>query len=430
MSIFEGALAVVFINWSTGVVTTGYALWLGADPLALAILGALPTLGQFAAPLSLIFRGSRKRLSIILAGLGRALFGLVLFLPLFPTELRMPGLLLIMALSQLIIAPVNVLWTSWMAELVPEERRGRYFGLRNGLLGLVGTLGNLVAGGLIDALGKPQGFLLVLAIGVVAGVSSVFLLKRQYETPSAQPQTTLTDFIAPLKDRRFVGFLGFVAFFMAAVMVGGPFIIPLWLEYIRMSFAQIGLWTVISASCGLIFTPLWGRFGDRFGHMQVLFWSGIFASILPIISLLANPKWLTPVWFAAVIDAMAWGGIGTALTNTTLASAPKERRNHYLSLYWVAFGLGGVLGASIGGGLGKANLGPSPYHLPIVVSALLRLMAVLYLRWRIKREAEKAKLAVGQIQIATLPFAAPNINPLPAEPKGSLGIRSEQESGA
>lgn len=387
------------------MVTTGYALWLGADPLALAILGALPMLGQFAAPLSLLFRGSRKRLSIILAGAGRAIFGLVLLLPLLPHELRIPGLLIIAGLSQFVIAPVNVLWTSWMADLVPEERRGRYFGLRNGLLGLVGTLGNLVAGSIIDELGKPQGFLLVLAIGVVAGVSSVAVYRRQHEPVFAQPKVTLGDLIAPLKDRRFVGFLGFVVFFMGAVMVGGAFMVPLWLEYIHMSFAQVGLWTVISASCGLIFAPLWGRVGDRFGHMQVLFWAGIFATILPIFSLIANPTWLTPVWIAAVVDAMAWGGIGTALTNTTLQSAPLAKRNHYLSLYWVAYALGGVIGASIGGSLGNANLGPSPYHLPIVVSALLRLLAVVYLRWRIKREAEKARLAASQVKLEALPAA-------------------------
>jgi len=392
LSIWEGTLAILFIQWSTGVVTTGYALWLGANPVALAILGALPTLSQLAAPLSLFIRGSRKRLSIALASLGRALFGLVLILPLLPREWQIPGLLIIAGLSQLIVAPINVLWTSWMAELVSEKQRGRYFGFRNALLGLIGTLGNLAAGSIIDYLGKPWGFLLVLAIGLWAGIGSVFLLRQQFEPPSSQPRTTLANLINPLKDRTFRGFLGFVTLFMAAVMVGGPFIIPFWLESIRMSFAQVGLWTVISASFGLVVGPLWGRMGDRIGHMRVLFGAGIFAAVLPLLSLLANPKWLTPIWFSAIIDALAWGGIGTALTNTTLQTAPSEKRNHYLSLYWVAFALGGVIGASIGGVLGSARLGPSPYYLPIAVSALLRGMAMGYLLWRIRREAQKARL--------------------------------------
>lgn len=71
LAIWEGMLAILFINWSTGVVMTGYALWLGAPPVALAILGALPMVGQMAAPLALFFRGSRKRLSATLSALGR-----------------------------------------------------------------------------------------------------------------------------------------------------------------------------------------------------------------------------------------------------------------------------------------------------------------------------------------------------------------------
>jgi len=55
LAIWEGVLAIVFINWSTGMVMTGYALWLGAPPVALAILGALPLVGQMAAPLALFF---------------------------------------------------------------------------------------------------------------------------------------------------------------------------------------------------------------------------------------------------------------------------------------------------------------------------------------------------------------------------------------
>ena len=199
-------LAVLFINWATGMVMTGYALWLGATPAALAVLGALPSVGQLAAPLALFSRGSRQRLSIVLAGGGRAIFAGVLILPLLPENMRIPGLLIIAALSQLVIAPVNVLWTSWMADLVPEKERGRYFGFRNAFLGLVGTVGNLAAGTLIDGLGKPWGFLLVLFVGVAAGVAASSILRWQYEPPAKPNPLKLRDLAAPFSDRRFRGF--------------------------------------------------------------------------------------------------------------------------------------------------------------------------------------------------------------------------------
>ncbi len=388
-------LAILFINWSTGMVITGYALWLGATPVALAILGALPMVGQMAAPLALFFRGGRKRLSVALSVLGRGLFGLALLLPLLPEPWRIPGLLLIAALSQLIVAPVSVLWTSWMADLVAEKERGRYFGLRNGVLGLVGTLGNLAAGGLIDLLGKPWGFLLVLGIAVATGVGATFILRRQFEPPTISTPPRPAEFLQPLSDRRFRGYLGFVVLFLGAVSVGGPFVFPLFLEHARMSFTQVGLWTVIAASCGLVLSPLWGRLADRIGHWQVLlFSSSVAALVLPPLWLAGGPGQLQTIWASAVCDALAWGGIGTALTNVALQSAPAERRNLYLAWYWMAFAVGGILGSLLGGLLGSLHaqlrLFPSPYHLPILASMLLRMVAVYYLWWRIQRDKRRA----------------------------------------
>jgi len=397
-------LAVLFINWATGMVTTGYALWLGATPAALAILGALPAVGQLAAPLALFTRGSRKRLSILLAGGGRALFAGVLLLPLLPESWRIPGLLLIAAVSQLVIAPVNVLWTSWMADLVPEKQRGRYFGFRNAFLGLVGTLGNLAAGSLIDHLGKPWGFLIVLGIGVAAGVTSTFILRWQFEPPATPAVPRLREFLAPFGDRRFRGFLGFVTLFMGAVSVGSPFVVPLWLQYDRMTFAQVGLWTVIAASVGLFVGPLWGRIADRAGHWRVLLWtSAIAAMVLPPLWLLAAPGRLQTIWVAAVCDPFAWAGLSTALTNVALQSASLERRNLYLALYWMAYAVGSVLGALLGGALGSLGIGPSPYHLPILASVALRLIGVFYLSWRIRRNLLIEAEAQARAQALQLP---------------------------
>jgi hypothetical protein len=40
-----------------------------------------------------------------------------------------------------------------------------------------------------------------------------------------------------------------------------------------------------------------------------------------------------------------------------------------------------MLGSALGGMLGSLELGPSPYHLPILASIVLRTMAVGYLFW-------------------------------------------------
>lgn len=204
LSIWEGALSILFLNWSTGVLLTGYALVLGASPGALAALGGLPFLAQLLAPLALFLRGSRKALAARLNLLARALFLPAVLVPFLPEALQVPSLLLFAGLSQLLAAPVGVLWLSWMADLVPEEKRGRYFGLRNALLGLVGTLGNLLGGAVADRLPPPLGYQAVLLLGVALGLLSVRLLWLQAEPPPPSSPPPLEALRAAGRDRTYL----------------------------------------------------------------------------------------------------------------------------------------------------------------------------------------------------------------------------------
>jgi hypothetical protein len=55
-----------------------------------------------------------------------------------------------------------------------------------------------------------------------------------------------------------------------------------------------------------------------------------------------------------------------------------------------------MLGSLLGGALGNLHknhqLFPSPYHLPILASMGLRMVAVYYLGWRIRRDKRRALL--------------------------------------
>lgn len=379
LSIWEGVLAILFLNWSTGVMVTGYALALGASPQALALLGALPFLAQLLAPLALFLRGSRKALAVRLNLLSRLLFLPAAFAALLPEGLRVPFLLLFAGLSQLLAAPVGVVWLSWMADLVPEAQRGRYFGFRNALLGLVGTLGNLLGGQVADRLPPPLGYQAVLLLGVAAGLLSVLLLRWQTEPPETPPPPARAALALAWRDRAYRRYLGLVLLWYGAVMVGGPFVVPYFVQVGGFSMTEVGLWTVISATSGLLLGPLWGRLADQKGHGIVLRGASLAAALMPGLWLLGSEGFPWPIWLSALADALAWSGLGTALVNAALAQAPREARNGYLALFWLALGLGGIAGSLLAAKVAGLGLGPSPYHLPILLSLCLRLFAALRL---------------------------------------------------
>lgn len=377
LSLLEGLFAILFINWSTGVLITGYALALGANPKALALLGALPFLAQLSAPLALFLKGSRKALAVRLNLLARGGFALVLLLPLLPEGIRVPGLLFLSAFSQLLSAPVGVLWLSWMADLVPQKKRGSYFGLRNALLSLVGTLGNLVGGYVVDHLPR-LGYPLVLGLGVVAGLISVRILKLQPEPEPAPTAPPWPQLWAAVSDPAYRRFLLLVLAWFLAVMLGGPFVIPYFLTWGGLSMAQVGLWTLLSAASGLFFGPVWGRLADRRGHTYVLFWTALAAAFMPFLWLLSSASFPWPIWISALLDALAWSGLNPALSNLALGRAPSSSRNGHLALFWVALGLGGILGSLLAGGLSGFSQ-PTPYHLPLLASAIGRISVVFWL---------------------------------------------------
>jgi hypothetical protein len=75
LSIIEGFPAMFFINWTSGSVLAGLAIVLGANAQQIALLTAMPLLGQVASPVVawLMARaGARKPLAVATAFLGRS----------------------------------------------------------------------------------------------------------------------------------------------------------------------------------------------------------------------------------------------------------------------------------------------------------------------------------------------------------------------
>src|SRR5690606_34669345 len=150
LSLVEGGLVQVFLNWTSGSVLIGYLLALGAAPWHIALVGSVPFLAQVASPLGASAAealGRRRVLAAAIAATSRLLWLLAAFLPqLVPSAVAPTALVAVVFLAGCFQAANGTVWTAWMGDVVPEDRRGRYFGLRTGVLGVVGMLANLAAG--------------------------------------------------------------------------------------------------------------------------------------------------------------------------------------------------------------------------------------------------------------------------------------------
>lgn len=397
VSLIEGGLVQVFLNWTSGSVLVGYLLALGATPAHIALVASVPFLAQVASPFAALLAealGRRRALTATMAAIGRATWIVAAFLPQLPLPdaARPSVLVLLVFVASVFQSATGTLWTAWMGDVVPEERRGRYFGMRTGVLGVVGMVANLGAGAFLDRVAAPLNFQLVLGVSVLLAGVGVALYFVHYDPPTERKVPSLREvFGGPLKDRNFRRFLVFASYWQFVVMLGAPFVIPYFLEQLSMSFTKVAVWSAIAASTALVTTILWGRAADRVGNKGVLAIGTFVAGAgLPSCWIAAGLSGnLGFIWASAVFDAIAWGAIGPAVFNLALVSAPRAGRVAFVAMYALVAGVAGFVGGSVSGVLLVFLEAHRPtswvpawtgFHSLFVITGVGRMLAWLLLR--------------------------------------------------
>jgi MFS family permease len=396
-SILEGSLTQVFLNWTSGSVLIGFMLHVGASPAEIALVGSVPLLAQMASPAAAFLAaasGRRKRLTVLAALVSRLTWLLAAALPILPVPdpWRPTLLIAVVLLSSFFLAANGTLWAAWMGDVIPQRDRGRYFGLRAGVVGVVAMAANLGAGVFLDRVGAPLSFQVVLITAVVLALVGVAVYLRQIDPPTERSPLSFREVVTlPLRDVGFRRFLRFALYWQFVVMLAAPFVFPYFLGPLGLTFTQIAIWVSIAAVTGLATTILWGRVADRTGNKGVLAIGTFIAGLaLPstwiMAGLTGSVGW---IWASAVFDAIAWGAIGPAIFNLALVSAPQANRVAFIAMYSLGTGVSGFVGGVLSGPLlvflarfEMPAFGSTwtAYHWLFVLSGVLRATAWILLR--------------------------------------------------
>ncbi|MDB5097898.1 MAG: transporter [Cyanobacteria bacterium RYN_339] len=367
LSVLEGCFALLPQTYTTGVFITGYLLLLHADPWAFGLLAAVPALGQAAqlAAAAVLAQGERRKAMCVWgASLSRYLWLPMALLPFAPLsdDAKLGLFFLLLATATALIQMSGVAWTSWMGDLVPAATRGRYFGFRNAVGAVVG-MGAVWGGTAImtayKAAGQEaRGFLVLIGLAVVASVASQLALHAQAAPPPA-PKTTPPrlrhTFRAPWADRRFMRIvLGLGAWSFVANLTG-PFCYAYAMADLHLSYATLGLHTMIVTAVGIGAQLAWGRAIDRWGAHKVLVGAMIPVCFHPLIWFFMHPGFTAPLWLDAVSTGVFWSGITLATLALLLERAPRGEQAPYVSLLNAFSGVATGLGSLAGGAFLAAN---------------------------------------------------------------------------
>ncbi len=397
----SGVIDTPFATLTGGVFATLFAMALGASPITIGLLAALPSLGSLMPLLVApwLDRYSSRSTAIWMFGLARTLWLAPLALLLAPPEWPRPTLFLVVAtLSAFAGATGGLAWLAWAGRLVPARLRGRYFGARGVATGTVGFLSAVAAGPLIDGrlaahlhVGRESGLLALFAVAVGLGMAHVAALSR-IETGDGRPPA-----LGPVRVREAFtataqGPAGrLVAFsfcWNAALNIGGPFIPVFMVERLSLSATVVAWLTALTTAAALLTARYWGRVADQHGNLAVMRGLGALAASLPAMWIVAPHLPGVPyAAFAHLVSGMIWGGFNLAAGNLALAVAPRERTAMTLAVLGAATGMGTAVGPVAGGLLlhgledhSKLTLGLGAYGVVFALCTVARFGALRLLR--------------------------------------------------
>jgi MFS family permease len=410
----------VFASIMSGVTDpyfTPFALALGATAQQIGWLSGLP---QFFGSLSQLFAvqavyriGGRLKLLIGTVTVQATLLLLIALLAWIdsphPIALFL-ALLILFIVSGALAGPA---WGSLMTEYIPKEKRGRYFGWRNRILGFV-HVGSMVAAGLLlywtETASALFGFAVIFLIGAFARYLSASYIARMRDVPQKRDpgaDFTFYRFIARFRHSNYVKFVAFAAMMGFASYISAPFFAVFMLRDLRLSYLTYMELQVLSTLAGLLALPMWGMHADAVGNARVLRLSGFFACLIPLFWLASR----NVIYLACVqmLAGFAWSGFTLAATNFIYDAVTPPKRVRCISYFHVLNGAAIFFGASLGGFL-AARLPPLQGHSLLTLfltSGVCRLIVyfTLFNRFREVR-------ASREVSIRELFFSVVGIRPL------------------
>lgn len=375
-----------------------YAIALGATSFEVAFLASIPALiaalVQVRSASVTQFIGSRTRLINYMVFFHALSWVPIIFIPyfmsLFGKSITIPWILLLAVTLFMSLGVFAVpVWQSLMSDYIPLNQRGKYFGWRNRLQGILTVSVSISAGLVLNHFGKDSvsGFIIIFTFAMVSRLFSWFCLTQMVEPfrhTTHDEYFSFIDFLKRMRTSNFARFVLLVSGISFSVNISGPLLNVFLLKDLHLSYAAFMFVVTTAAFSGFMFQSLWGSYADRFGNIQALKLSGWGIAVVPIFWLISHN--LVYLFFVQMFAGFFWGGFNLLILNYMMEVLSPEKKIRAISYFNVMNTTAIFLGAALGGLIIN--------HLPrlfgysfltlFLISCACRLSAVTFLGSRVK----------------------------------------------
>jgi MFS family permease len=244
-------------------------------------------------------------------------------------------------------------WGSMMSDLVPSQKRGKYFGWRNRVTGFVLIGASFAAGFMLNVLKRWDvflGFAVIFIFAAAFRFVSWRYLEKMYEPRTEYKKEhyfSLLAFVMGIRKRNFARFVLYIAALNFAVNTMSPFFSVFMLK--ELGFGYILYICVVVTAPLVVYTTMsrWGILADKAGNLKVIKFVTPIVACLPFLWMINHtPFWLF-VW--QIVSGFAWGGLNLSATNYVYDAVTPGKRTRCLAYFNAFNGVALCLGALTGG---------------------------------------------------------------------------------
>ena len=395
-----------------GYYVTNFARSLGASDTLIGLLTAvasLASLSQLGASYIIERVRRTKPLCVTARLLSRLLWPLVLglcFAPFLSFRWRIYALILGGGLVQMLQSAAYVSWLSWVKDLIPQQVRGAFLGLRGmwmNLVAVVTALGVAQAidtysaraggGGVAGAMDVPQAFFWPFMTVVGLALLGTVFLFRVPEAPMVEvahrpPFSQLLR--EALADRNLRLLLISHVLWLGSARLVQPFLALFLRQELGLRFLVIQGLEVLMRLTNSAQQRWWGPMADRFGNRPVLLLAQSMMATTALLWIGVNHHtlWaLLPLIF--IIRGTAGAGLQLSRSNLILSLSPEENPSIYIAAFNSLASLatfvvplfgGGLLDGLKGAHLSLGSLAVTGLQALLAVNFLMRAVAIWLLR--------------------------------------------------
>jgi predicted MFS family arabinose efflux permease len=243
-------------------------------------------------------------------------------------------------------------WISMTGEMVPIEGRGRYFGSRNFVYGIVGMAITLLSGELITQLGSPRGYQVALAAAFVIGSGATYSFSRLKDPRDGRPVRAegAMSLRGALKDiwghPAFVALCLVMGLWNFSLNLAGPFFNVRMVQDLKFTATMVGLTSIASTVSSLLVQRKMGEIADRLGPRRVQVLCMLLIPILPAMWVFITQLW--QVLALNIFGGALWGAFGLVSFNFLLTLTPEAQRARYSAVYQIFITVSLAAGAATG----------------------------------------------------------------------------------